>query len=108
MLTDRQERIKERMYEDDFIGYLEELIAEEKLMDSKAALGIAKKITSEKTLANLTERQIDTLIMYGIDVEENYISSCSVCSEELPWCEMSYGAYIDKCSWCQQRDSKED
>lgn len=108
MLNDRQERIKNRIEEDDFLGYLDTLIEGDNFIDSPASLGIAKKAVSDNSIVNLTDYQIETLIKYGIDIEGNYISECNVCQTELPWCEMSYGAYIGMCSKCQQTTSKDD
>lgn len=98
MYTERQLRIKERMVDEDFIGYLKDILENNQLYDSPAAEGIAKKVVAEGTIANLSEKQVHTLIVYGVDVDGNYIKGCGICGEELPWCEMAYGAYIERCS----------
>lgn len=108
-LNERQLKIKSRISEDDFISYVEDILRWETLCDSPVAEGIAKKIVSDQSIDNLSNNQLETFIIYGIDTDQNYSSSCIRCATEIPWCEMLHG--IDEggyCNYCWHMKEKED
>lgn len=98
-LNERQEMIYNRLNEEDFIEYLEDLIRGDQLCDSAAAEGIAKKIIGEGTINNLSTRQIETLIVFGIDTENNYLRKCKRCDDDIPWSEMIMAAETGYCGY---------
>ncbi|WP_207695520.1 hypothetical protein DOK67_0000151 [Enterococcus sp. DIV0212c] len=105
MLNESEEEIKARMQEDDFVGYVDEILQAGQLIDSPASVGIAKQIISNDGIETLSLSQLETFIKYGIDTDQNYLRRCDRCDNELPWSEMSYGAFIGLCSYCQQMES---
>ena len=87
-----------RYAEEDFNGFLQELIDSKRLSDSKEE-GIAKLVI-DKGFDSLSEKQKFVFEKsIGFFVQEE----CSRCKLEIPWCEMSAAEDNGgQCSWCQQ------
>lgn len=86
--------------ERDFQLYVQQLLDAGRI-ESSTAEGIAKKIVSDGT-EDLSEKQEDTFIRYGLK-EYNYIESCEMCTDSIPWHEM-YDALDDGyCSHCRHK-----
>ena len=88
--------IEQRFQEEDFNGYLNELIDLEMVEDT--ALGITKKVMHEG-VDSLSSKQLYILKTFAVG--HNYQESCERCVSEIPWCEMVEA--LDNgglCSWC--------
>lgn len=87
---------KERYCEEDFNGFVEELINSSRLEGKEA--GIAK-LMLDKGYDSLSEKQ-----KYVLDgaIENNTVDECQRCGEDVPWCEMlealDNGGF---CGYCQ-------
>lgn len=87
-----------RYSEEDFDGFLQELIDTKRLSDSKEE-GIAKLVI-DKGFEALSEKQ---KFVFENSISHYVYDECSRCGLEIPWVEMS--AAEDNggmCSWCQQ------
>lgn len=87
---------KERYREEDFNGFVEELIKSSRLEGKEA--GIAKQML-DKGYDSLSEKQ---KFVFDKAIENYTIDECQRCGEDIPWCEMfealDNGGY---CSYCQ-------
>ena len=83
---------------DDFNGFIEELIKNKRLNDTKEE-GIAKLVI-DQGIETLSDKQ---KYVFQESISHYFHDECSRCGLEIPWCEMS--AAEDNgglCSWCQQ------
>ena len=92
---------RERYQEEDFEGYVRELIRLGFLNATEA--GIAK-LMLDIGYDNLSEKQ---KYVFDKAIERNSIEECKGGDGSIPWCEMiaalDNGGY---CSWCQHRMGK--
>lgn len=92
---------KERFLEDDFEGFLQDLINSGRLDDKEA--GIAKRVL-DKGYDSLSDKQ-----KYVFDkmIDNNSVEECKRCGCDIPWSEMlealENGGY---CSYCQHMMEK--
>lgn len=92
---------KERYLEEDFKGYVRELIRLH-LLDEKET-GIAKFML-DNGYDSLSEKQ---KYVFDKAIERNSIEECKDGDGAIPWCEMIEA--LDNgglCSWCQHRKEK--
>lgn len=91
----------ERYNEDDFNGFVEELINSSRLEGKEA--GIAKQML-DKGYDSLSEKQ---RYIFDKAIENNTIDECQRCGVDIPWCEMfealDNGGY---CGYCQHMMEK--
>ena len=73
---------KGRYYEEDFKGFLEQLISSGRIEGKES--GIAKFVI-DNDYDSLSDKQ-----KYVFDrmIDENSIKECERCGSEIPWCEM--------------------
>ena len=92
-----------RYYEEDFKGFLEQLISSGRTEGKEA--GIAKFFI-DNNYESLSDKQ-----KYVLDrmIDENSIKECERCGSDIPWCEMlealDNGGY---CNYCQHMMEKDD
>ena len=87
---------KERFYEPDFKGYLNDLINTGRLSDTEA--GITKQVI-DKGYDSLSEKQ---KFVFDRAISNNSIDECKTCGTDIPWSEMLNA--LDNgglCSHCQ-------
>lgn len=93
-----------RYNEEDFPDFLQDLIANNRLNDSKQE-GITKLVI-DKGYEVLTSKQ-KHVFEQAIDIYT--YEECSRCGEDIPWSEMSAAEDNGKiCSWCAQLTSHDD
>ena len=96
---------KERYFEEDFEGFVEDLIKFDRLDDKEA--GIAKRML-DKGYDSLSPKQ-----KYVFDkmIENNCIEECKRCSCDIPWSEMleafDNGGYCNYCQHMMEKLEKE-
>lgn len=92
---------KERYNEDDFEGFVEDLINSNRLNDTQS--GVAKRML-DKGYDSLSDKQ---KYVFDHAIEDNYVDECQRCASEIPWCEMmealDNGGY---CNYCQHMMEK--
>ena len=92
---------KERYHEEDFNGFVEELINSSRLEGKEA--GIAK-LMLDKGYDSLSEKQ---KFVFDKAIENNTFDECQRCGVDIPWCEMlealDNGGY---CGYCQHMMEK--
>jgi hypothetical protein len=87
-----------RFLEEDFNDFLQELIKNKKLNDTKEE-GIANLVI-DKGYNSLSDKQ---KFVFEKAISHYVINECSRCGEDIPWCEMLAAEDNGgKCSWCQQ------
>lgn len=87
-----------RYHEEDFGGFIQELLDGKRFNDSKEE-GIAKLVI-DKGYDALTDKQ---KFVFEKAISHYEYDECSRCGNDIPWTEMS--AAEDNggmCSWCQQ------
>lgn len=93
-----------RFLGEDFNSFLQELIDNKRLNDSKEE-GIAKLVI-DQGFDSLSEKQ---KFVFQKSISYYVIDECSRCGEDIPWCEMSAAEDNGgKCSWCQQLGRNDD
>lgn len=94
----------ERFSEEDFNGFLLELINGHKFSTSKEE-GIAKLVL-DKGFEALSVKQ---KFVFEKELSHYVYDECSRCGDYIPWCEMS-GAEDNggMCGWCQQLSLHDD
>lgn len=91
----------ERYLEEDFEGFVEDLIKSERLEDKE--IGISKRML-DKGYSSLSDKQ-----KYVFDkmINNNSVEECKRCACDIPWCEMlealDNGGY---CNYCQHMMEK--
>lgn len=96
---------KERYFEEDFEGFVEDLIKFDRLDDKEA--GIAKRML-DKGYDSLSPKQ-----KYVFDkmIENNCIEECKRCACDIPWSEMleafDNGGYCNYCQHMMEKLEKE-
>lgn len=92
---------EERFIEEDFEGFLEDLIKSGRLDDKEA--GIAKRML-DKGYDNLSDKQ---KYVFNKMIRNNSVEECQRCACDIPWCEMlealDNGGY---CNYCQHMMEK--
>lgn len=92
---------KERYEEEDFEGFVQDLIKSGRLDDKE--IGISK-LMLDKGYDSLSEKQ---KYVFDKAIEKNSIEYCERCSCPIPWCEMmealDNGGY---CNYCQHMMEK--
>lgn len=92
---------KEWYREEDFNGFVEELINSSRLEGKEA--GIAK-LMLDKGYDSLSEKQ---KFVFDRAIEDNIVDECQRCGDDIPWCEMlealDNGGY---CGYCQHMMEK--
>ena len=92
---------KEWYREEDFNGFVEELI-NSSCVEGKEA-GIAK-LMLDKGYDSLSEKQ---KFVFDRAIEDNTVDECQRCGDDIPWCEMlealDNGGY---CGYCQHMMEK--
>lgn len=73
---------KERFSEEDFEGFVLDLIHSGRLNDKEA--GIAKRML-DKGYDTLSEKQ---KFVFDKAIENNTVNECQRCAIDIPWCEM--------------------
>lgn len=90
-----------RFYEDDFNGFVEDLIKSGRL--DKMEEGIAKRML-DRGYDSLSSKQ---KYVFEKAIKNNYVAECKRCAIEIPWCEMfealDNGGY---CNYCQHMMEK--
>ncbi len=95
---------EKRYSEEDFNGFVQELLDGKKLSDSKEE-GIAKLVI-DKGFESLTDKQ---KFVFEKAISHYVYDECSRCGNPIPWCEMSAAEDNGgECSWCQQVAHKND
>lgn len=92
-----------RYNEDDFKGFLEELISSKRL-ESKEE-GITKLYLDE----GYDAMSIKQRYVFDKMIEDNSVSECTRCGSHIPWSEML--AALDNgglCNYCEHMQEKED
>lgn len=93
-----------RYSEEDFTGFLQELIDNKRLNEAKE-YGITKQVI-DKGFESLSDKQ---KFVFEKSIEFYVYDKCSRCDIEIPWCEMSSAEDNGHmCSWCQQLSSHND
>lgn len=94
---------KERYYEEDFKGFLEQLIGSGRIEGTEA--GITKYVI-DKDYDSLSPKQ---KFVFDRMINENTLNECKRCGCDIPWCEMlealDNGGY---CNYCQHMMEKDD
>lgn len=91
----------ERYLEEDFEGFVEDLIKSGRLEDKE--IGISKRML-DKGYSSLSDKQ-----KYVFDkmIDNNSVEECKRCACDIPWCEMlealDNGGY---CNYCQHMMEK--
>jgi hypothetical protein len=98
--------LKRAMMEDNGFGrFLQELLDEGGI--EGAASGITKKVIADGDAEQLSEKQ---MYVFKIHVMDHYVTpECTSCGCDISWSEMQ--AARDNgglCSWCWNRESKND
>jgi hypothetical protein len=89
---------KKRYLEEDFNNFIQELLDNKRLNDSKEE-GIVKLII-DKGFDSLTDKQ---KFVFEQAISHYVYEECSRCGEDIPWSEMSAAEDNGgQCSWCQQ------
>lgn len=89
---------KRRYLEEDFDGFIQELVNGKRLSDSKEE-GIAKLVI-DKGYDSLSDKQ---RLVFGKSISHYVYDECTRCGLEIPWSEMSAAEHNGgMCSWCQQ------
>ena len=92
---------EERFIEEDFEGFLEDLIKSGRLDDKEA--GIAKRML-DKGYDNLSDKQ---KYVFNKMIRNNSVEECQRCACDIPWSEMlealDNGGY---CNYCQHMMEK--
>ena len=90
-----------RYNEEDFEGFVSDLINSGRLNDTQS--GIAKRML-DKGYESLSDKQ---KYVFDQAIKENYVDECQRCAIEIPWCEMmeslDNGGY---CNYCQHMMEK--
>ena len=90
-----------RFLEDDFEGFVQDLINSGRLEEKEA--GIAKRML-DKGYDSLSEKQ---RYVFDKAIENNSVKECKRCGCDIPWCEMlealDNGGY---CNYCQHMIEK--
>ncbi|UPS45357.1 hypothetical protein M1D30_04065 [Prevotella sp. E15-22] len=92
-----------RYNEDDFKGFVEDLISSGRIEDKEA--GIAKYMI-DNGYESLSEKQ-----KYVFDqmIKDNTVEECQRCGVDIPWCEMLEALYNGGlCNYCQHVKEKMD
>lgn len=95
-----KDRLKQRILNEDFIPYLEEL-GSTKLIEDEVAFGISKYIITNGA-EGLSDKQWYVFLEKGLLVS-NYVEQFERCAEEIPWSEMLGTVYINEdnlCGYC--------
>lgn len=93
--------LNEIIDENDFKGYLKELVSLNYLEGT--ALGIAKQVIT-KGVNSLTDKQ---KYVFQNEVIDKYVKDyCERCSNSIPWSEMSIAHETGFCGWCQHQFEK--
>lgn len=93
-----------RYSEEDINSYLQELLDNDSLNDSKEK-GIVKLVI-DKGFDMLTSKQ---KYVFEKALEPYITEECTRCGLDIPWCEMSAAEDNGgKCSWCQQLGRNDD
>lgn len=92
-----------RYKEDDFNGFLEDLIVSGRIDEKE--IGISKFMMDNgyEALSVKQKYVFDTMI------KNNTVDECWRCGVDIPWCEMMEA--LDNgglCSWCQHMEEKDD
>ncbi|MBP2659691.1 MAG: hypothetical protein H6Q69_2723 [Firmicutes bacterium] len=92
--------------EEDYLGYLKELIDYGEIEEDTAAYGITKMIIDGR-IDELSQYQWNTFLNYV--AKSFYVDSCKRCGASIPWCEMymamDNGGY---CGFCDHMMNKDD
>ena len=87
-----------RYKEEDFNAFIQGLISNQRLGDSKEA-GIAKLVI-DHGVESLSDKQ---KFVFEESINYYVFDECSRCGLEIPWSEMDAAEDIGgMCSWCQQ------
>lgn len=94
---------KENYYEEDFKGFVEQLISSGRIEGMEA--GIAKyMIDHDYDALSVKQKHV-----FDRMIDENSIKECKRCGCDIPWCEMlealDNGGY---CNYCQHMMEKDD
>ncbi len=95
--------MKKRYYEQDFNGYVGDLIESGRLNETEA--GIAKRM-QDKGYDSLSDKQKS---VFDNAIEKNSVKECNFCGNDIPWDEMLNA--LDNgnlCSGCQRNMEKID
>lgn len=96
---------KERYLEDDFNGFVEELINLSRLEVKEE--GIAKRMLA-KGYDSLSDKQ---KYVFDKTIEKNAVDKCQRCGIDIPWCEMlealDNGGYCNYCHHMMEKINKE-
>lgn len=91
----------ERFAEEDFEGFVEDLIKSGRLEEKEE--GIAKRML-DRGYDSLSDKQ---KYVFDKAIEENYVEECKRCACDIPWSEMlealDNGGY---CNYCQHMMEK--
>ena len=104
-----KEKLKQRILgePEDFVSYLEELVAVNRIED-EVALGISKFIIANSP-KELTDKQWYTFLEKGL--MDNYVEDCERCTTTIPWSEMFGAVYMNEdyyCGYCRHMQEKND
>lgn len=96
---------KETYREEDFNGFVEELINSSRLVGKEA--GIAK-LMLDKGYDSLSEKQ---KFVFDRAIENNTVDECKLCGADIPWCEMlealDNGGYCGHCQHMMEKMNEE-
>lgn len=96
---------KERIFEEDFEGFVQDLIGSDRLNEKEA--GIAKRML-DKGYDTLSDKQ---KFVFDKAIENNTVDECQRCGEDIPWCEMlealDNGGYCNYCQHMMEKIDKE-
>jgi transcription initiation factor IIE alpha subunit len=96
---------RERYFEEDFNGFVEELINSSRLEGMEA--GIAK-LMLDKGYDSLSEKQ---KFVFDRAIEKNTVDECQRCGVDIPWCEMlealDNGGYCGYCQYMMEKMNEE-
>lgn len=96
---------KERYLENDFNGFVEELIILSRIEDKEE--GIAKRMLA-KGYDSLSDKQ---KYVFDRAIEKNTVDKCQRCSIDILWCEMlealDNGGYCNYCHHMMEKINKE-
>lgn len=96
---------KERIFEEDFEGFVQDLIGSGRLDEKEA--GIAKRML-DKGYDTLSDKQ---KFVFDKAIENNVIKECQRCGCDIPWCEMlealDNGGYCNYCQHMMEKIDKE-
>ena len=98
MYYHRENRYRERWYEDGFTEYIQQLIGANRL--EGASLGIAKKVVRD-SVDSLSKKQKTVFEQHVM--KHYYVKECEIGGHEIEWLEMYEALDTEICNYCEHK-----